>query len=102
MGNALPQANIMIQAGQGPHLRQYLCSIQQALDIKMLCHIIYNPQLLYDLVLEKQAVINHLPDSCLHTNALQTQLFINTLDTGSCCSLAPGSENILFNIIYLL
>jgi len=76
--------------------------MQQALDIKMLHHIIYNPQLLYELVLEKQTVINHLPDSCLHTNALQTQLFINTLDTRSCYTLAPGPENILFILIYLL
>jgi len=47
--------------------------MQQALDIKMLCHIIYNPKLLYELVLEKQTVINHLPDSHLYTNALQAQ-----------------------------
>jgi hypothetical protein len=47
--------------------------MQKALAITMLHHITYNPKLLYEVVLQKQTVINHLPDSCLHTNALQTQ-----------------------------
>lgn len=35
----------------------------------MLSHIIYNSNLLYELVLEKQTVINHISDSP-YTNAL--------------------------------
>lgn len=42
---------------------KYHCSLQQALDIKMLRHIIYNPKVLYEWVLENQTVITHLTDS---------------------------------------
>lgn len=57
------QTNMIIQAEQGPLFRKYHCSMQQALDIKVLSHIIYNPQLLYELVLENQTDITQLPDS---------------------------------------
>jgi hypothetical protein len=40
----------------------------------MLSHIIYNSNLLYELVLEKQTVINHISDSP-YTNAIQSQYF---------------------------